>query len=310
MKRTVVWLLIVVLFVATSSTALAEQPKVILCHKPGTIDEATLIVPSPAAQAHLNHGDYLGECVPPTTATVTGRNWEDMDADGSVWETGDPGLAGWRIYVDYDGNAVWDEAGEPSALTAADGSYLIGGVLPGTWPVREVSQADWICAYPNPASLTGCFHEVTLSAGAVAAGIDFGNWRHALKAGYIWDDRFAPFGEWDQATEPALSGWTLELWDVTSGSPVPLESGYTNAMGYYEFSMLMPGRTYIACALMSFSFEQTYPLAGTVPPAGEQIFACAAALGEQYAPYGYQFTALSSDAYVDNFFGNHEITLP
>lgn len=36
---------------------------VIICHKPGTPAEKTMTVPQPAVQGHLNHGDYLGECI-------------------------------------------------------------------------------------------------------------------------------------------------------------------------------------------------------------------------------------------------------
>ena len=42
-----------------------RQPKVTLCHKPGTPDEKTKEVPPPAVDAHLGHGDTLGPCAPP-----------------------------------------------------------------------------------------------------------------------------------------------------------------------------------------------------------------------------------------------------
>ncbi len=38
------------------------QDKIVICHKPGTPAENTLIVAEPAANAHLGHGDYLGAC--------------------------------------------------------------------------------------------------------------------------------------------------------------------------------------------------------------------------------------------------------
>ncbi len=40
----------------------APAPKVTICHKPGTPDEAILKVPEKALRAHEAHGDYVGEC--------------------------------------------------------------------------------------------------------------------------------------------------------------------------------------------------------------------------------------------------------
>ena len=128
----------------------------------------------------------------------------------------------------------------------------------------------------------------------------------ATISGFMWEDRFEPYGEWDQANEPALPGWTIELWDITTGTPVFVASANTNGSGYYEFSMLDPGRTYVVCELLSFSHEQTFPMASTLPPTGETIFACSGELGSQYSPYGYQFTAASGDEYMMNNFGNRE----
>lgn len=33
-----------------------------ICHKPGTPAEKTLVIPEPALNAHLRHGDTLGAC--------------------------------------------------------------------------------------------------------------------------------------------------------------------------------------------------------------------------------------------------------
>lgn len=52
--------------------ALAGAPKVTLCHKPGTTAEGTLVVAASAVDAHLAHGDRLGECIvnPPVDGCV------------------------------------------------------------------------------------------------------------------------------------------------------------------------------------------------------------------------------------------------
>ena len=38
------------------------QEKVLICHKPGTEDQEEIRVARPAVEAHINHGDTLGEC--------------------------------------------------------------------------------------------------------------------------------------------------------------------------------------------------------------------------------------------------------
>jgi hypothetical protein len=98
---------------------------------------------------------------------VSGTKWQDHDGDG-IRDAGDEGLGGWTIYVDYDGDGVKD-ANEPSAVTAADGSYTIGHVASGTYPVREVQQTGWVCSSPSP-----CSHNVSFTNGVVG-NRDFGN---------------------------------------------------------------------------------------------------------------------------------------
>ncbi|MFV2065756.1 MAG: hypothetical protein ACC645_02160, partial [Pirellulales bacterium] len=58
-----------------------------------------------------------------TWATIEDSvKFEDRDADGSAREPGEPGLPGWTIYVDYDGDGVLGPD-EPSDVTGPDGSY-------------------------------------------------------------------------------------------------------------------------------------------------------------------------------------------
>lgn len=75
------------------------------------------------------------------TVSLSGSKWNDDNANG-VRDAGEPGLAGWTIYVDSNQNGQLD-AGEASAVTAADGSYTISGLAAGTHLVSEVKQAGW-----------------------------------------------------------------------------------------------------------------------------------------------------------------------
>lgn len=63
MKRLIFITLAVVFAVTlTFNYSFAGVEKVTLCHQPGTPAQKTLKVPPSAVEAHLNHGDYLGEC--------------------------------------------------------------------------------------------------------------------------------------------------------------------------------------------------------------------------------------------------------
>ena len=202
-----------------------------------------------------------------TTATKSGTKFEDLDADGSAREAGEPGLAGWTIYVDYDDDSSLD-AGEPSAVTDANGDYLITGITPGTWNVREVAQADWTCSFPNP-----CSYNETFLSGEAEIGNDFGNWEPAAKSGTKFEDLDAD-GSAQEAGEPGLAGWTIYVdYDddgiLDAGEP----SDVTDSDGNYEITGINPG-TWRVKEVAQAGWTQSYPAGGY----HEEIFTSGAAL--------------------------------
>ncbi len=107
-------------------------------------------------------------------AAKSGTKFADADRDG-VRDPGEPGLAGWTIYVDYDGDGALD-SGEPFDVTDAAGAIAITGIAPGTWKVREAPQSGWTCSFPPTADAFGCYREEALASGSANPGNDFGNW--------------------------------------------------------------------------------------------------------------------------------------
>jgi hypothetical protein len=91
--------------------------------------------------------------------SLGGKKYRDVTGNGK--STDDVPLAGTTIYVDLDQDGVLDP-GEPSAVTAPDGSYTIGGLDPGTYQVREVVPPGYVRT--GPALIA--YHVVTVTGSA------------------------------------------------------------------------------------------------------------------------------------------------
>ena len=100
--------------------------------------------------------------------TVTGFKWNDLNGDG-IRDAGEPALEGIYIYVDLDGDNRPD-IGEPTAITAANGSYRLTPPTSGTYAIREVVPPGFIQTFP-----VGGEHLVTFNGVDSLVGLDFGN---------------------------------------------------------------------------------------------------------------------------------------
>ncbi len=153
-------------------------------------------------------------------------------------EAGEPGLAGLAIYVDVNDNGSFD-AGEPSDVTAADGTYQITGIEPGSYKVREVATAavtgTWTCSFPSP-----CYYDETFESSDAITDNDFGNYTTATKSGHKFLDRNQN-GDWDEG-EPGISNWTIQAWQdgvkiAETQTLADDPNTQENELGYYEFKL-------------------------------------------------------------------------
>ncbi|MEL6106318.1 MAG: SdrD B-like domain-containing protein [Planctomycetota bacterium] len=78
----------------------------------------------------LNHGYRR------ITGTISGVVSNDLDGDGAI-DSAEQGVTGVTVFLDLNEND-WPDAGEPSTVTASDGSYTIADVLPGEYVVKAV----------------------------------------------------------------------------------------------------------------------------------------------------------------------------
>jgi hypothetical protein len=118
-----------------------------------------------AARADDPTGKDFGDWRP---ASVTGTVVSDDNGNGAR-DSGEGGLAGIAVFADLDGNGILDQ-GEPSTTSAGNGTYVLGGLKPGSYTVRHVLVQDGrTCTGPAG----GCKHDVTLTSGATEANRDF-----------------------------------------------------------------------------------------------------------------------------------------
>ena len=199
-----------------------EVPSGFTCGAPaGCARSAT--VASGATTGSLDFGVWRA-------ASLGGTVREDMDADGD----GDEALAGRTVFADLDGDGSLGGS-EPSDVSAADGSYSLTGLAPGSVTVRLVAAGASTCSAPSP-----CVRTVALTSGAGETGADFAVWRDATISGVVSEDTDGSGSR--EAGEPALDGVTVYLdtdgdGDRDGGEP----AATTNATGAYSIGGLRPG---------------------------------------------------------------------
>ena len=144
------------------------------------------------------------DTAPGTPVTsITGTVYEDVDGNGAL-DGSDTGLAGWTVYQDANGNGSPD-TGEATAVTGGNGTYAFSGVTPGTYTIRQVSQARFRQTAPTGSGA----HSVTVAEGDVSTDNDFGNEPQAGASisGTLYDDTDAD-GRRDP-DEIGMHGWTI-----------------------------------------------------------------------------------------------------
>jgi photosystem II stability/assembly factor-like uncharacterized protein/protocatechuate 3,4-dioxygenase beta subunit len=189
-------------------------------------------------EPRLNFGTY-------TLASISGVKFDDSNHNG-VRDTGEPGIAGFTIYIDANNNGTLDP-GEPSVVTAADGSYTFSNLgpavvlgVPVTGPtspyiIREVQQFGWTQSSPAAG-----FYSVTVTSGAAIIGKDFGNSR----VGAIRGQKFLDINSNGrlETGEPGLANWQFYIDTNLDGQyEVGEPTTTTDANGFFTFTGLAAG---------------------------------------------------------------------
>lgn len=182
-------------------------------------------------------------------AGIEGTKYDDLDGD-QLRDPGEPGLPGWQLYVDENGNDRLD-SGEPNATSGSDGSFAISDLLSGPNSLKEVAQPGW-----QPLAA----RSVTLGPGATAT-VDLPNFKLGVIRGAVFNDLNGN-GVRDPG-EPGLPGRTVFVDLDTDGIPDPDEKQTTtDADGNYEITGLTAGPAELVAQIQ----EGDQPTGTTVIP--------------------------------------------
>ena len=106
--------------------------------------------------------------------SISGFKFNDLNVDG-VRQPSEEGLGGWRIFLDGDGDFLWDAGIEPAVMTDADGGFEFSDLPAADYVVVEEQQEGWLQTAPalseaNPNQI----HRIALDPGEEASVL-FGN---------------------------------------------------------------------------------------------------------------------------------------
>ncbi len=222
---------------------------------PVTITSGTVF--SPITNNPLDFGNFQ-------KVRISGTKFDDQDGDG-VRDLGEPGLAGWVIFLDESGDDILQPAVERWTVTIADnpltpgvdesGYYEFLDLPPATYPVREVLQTGWQQTLPG-APTNG--YDLQAFSGLNWDNQDFGNIQpvsiqiQGQKYNDLDGDGSNEFvdvapadgSDDDGVVDPGLDGWTIELYKdafpfngIFDAVDTLVTSMATPVGGFYNFTV-------------------------------------------------------------------------
>jgi len=109
---------------------------------------------NPAVNGYSDYGSlgqyFINGTIPDTssgttaggTSVITGRVLSDANNDGLINGT-DAGIRGVMVFIDLDGNGLFNAAVDKSALTDATGNFKFTGLRGGTYSVYQIVPSGW-----------------------------------------------------------------------------------------------------------------------------------------------------------------------
>ncbi len=226
---------------------------------------AMLILASVAYASALASGPEGIDCSP------VGAKFKDLDADGQNWESGEPGLSGWKIkiqmvsspYTTYYATTWSNEYGS---------SYYGKWEFPSmpsykTYNVSEVLQSGWTQTYPNT---NGGVYQIYYKGGTnfqllstaptgYNGSLNFGNASLGSIGDYVWHDEDRNGLQNEAVATHALANVDVRLWlkDPNTGALTYQGVRTTDGNGWYLFDNLPAGAYVVDCDQSDVPFGWT-----------------------------------------------------
>ncbi|HWE01234.1 MAG TPA: SdrD B-like domain-containing protein [Tepidisphaeraceae bacterium] len=202
-----------------------------------------------------NHNSHA-VLLKPILASVSGSVFFDRKSSGA-YQSGDTPLAGRQVYVDVDNKGHY-VAGDPTALTDANGNYTITGVPTGGCTIRAVEPGGWY--QTTPAAGAGIYVSAGAGANVKVQAFGEGTPANLSISGEVFNDLNDSAGK--NPKDPGIAGVTVYLDANNNGKRDSGEQSFvTGANGNFSFDDLLPG-VYVVRAVTPSGFKQSTPLNG------------------------------------------------
>jgi protocatechuate 3,4-dioxygenase beta subunit len=128
--------------------------------------------------------------------------------------------------------------------TNSSGFYQFSGLTPGTYEVRETQPTTFADGLDGPGTTGSTVPQndrilsIPVTAGNESAENNFGELRFGSLSGYVY---FDSNNDGNRASETAISGVTVTLFQVVGGTTTSVGFTTTNGSGFYQFTNLAPG---------------------------------------------------------------------
>ncbi|MGC9516467.1 MAG: SdrD B-like domain-containing protein [Methanomicrobiales archaeon] len=217
---------------------------------PTTGRTATITLYSGASELKWDAGMYQ-------PAEIGDLVWNDLNVNGDI-DPGEQGLAGVTVNL-YTQSGIQIN----STTTDANGNYLFTNLIPGQYFLEFIKPAGYNISPYTPGvtdntadPINGRTATITLSSGDSQPDWDAGMWQPASIGSFVWNDQNANGIFENRGT--GIPNVQVDLYDGMGGY---LQTTYTDANGFYEFTNLIPGTYILRFTLLNgFFFSPQFPV--------------------------------------------------